>query len=45
VARTIADLEEREDVATRDVAEALQFRRCVEDTAEPLRLQAFGELA
>ena len=43
VARTIADLDEREEVRTQDIAEALHFRRCVGDTAEPLRLQPVGE--
>jgi magnesium chelatase family protein len=43
VARTIADLDEREEVRTQDIAEALHFRRCVGDTAEPLRLQPIGE--
>jgi magnesium chelatase family protein len=42
VARTIADLDEREEVRTQDVAEALHFRRCVGDTPEPLRLQPVG---
>jgi magnesium chelatase family protein len=32
VARTIADLEEHQSVAARDVAEALHFRRCGVDT-------------
>ena len=34
VARTIADLAGREAIATTDIAEALQYRRCVGDTAE-----------
>jgi magnesium chelatase family protein len=42
VARTIADLQDRDEVAVSDVAEALQFRRCVGDTPEPLRLQVVG---
>ncbi|MFN8092155.1 MAG: YifB family Mg chelatase-like AAA ATPase [Vicinamibacteria bacterium] len=43
VARTIADLSDREDLRPEDVAEALQFRRCMDDTATPLPLQAVGE--
>jgi magnesium chelatase family protein len=33
VSRTIADLSGREKIALADVAEALQFRRCISDTA------------
>jgi magnesium chelatase family protein len=44
VARTISDLAERERVLPSDLAEALQFRRCEPDTAEPGGLQGFGEL-
>ena len=33
VARTIADLDDSEEVSCQDLAEALQFRRCVGDTA------------
>jgi len=35
VARTIADLADSDEVRTQDLAEALGYRRCVGDTAEP----------
>ena len=44
VARTIADLDDSEQVRTQDLAEALGYRRCVADTAEPQGLQELGEL-
>jgi magnesium chelatase family protein len=43
VARTIADLAEREQVETQDIAEALHFRCCIGDTSEPPRFQPVGE--
>jgi magnesium chelatase family protein len=43
VARTIADLAGRTAVGEQDVAEALQFRACVSDTAGRYSLQGFGE--
>ena len=35
VARTIADLADSDEVRTQDLAEALGYRRCAGDTAEP----------
>jgi magnesium chelatase family protein len=43
VARTIADLGDREQLELQDVAEALQFRRCINDTLDDLPVQAVGE--
>jgi magnesium chelatase family protein len=43
VARTIADLDDSEEVRTQDLAEALGYRRCVADTAEAGPLQELGE--
>jgi magnesium chelatase family protein len=43
VARTIADLAEREELELQDIAEALQFRRCIDDTADTFPVQAVGE--
>jgi magnesium chelatase family protein len=42
VARTVADLSGREGVVTDDLAEALQFRRCIADTTEAFPLQSVG---
>jgi magnesium chelatase family protein len=44
VARTIADLNDSEDVNSRDLAEALSYRRCAGDTVGAESLQRFGEL-
>ena len=44
VARTIADLNDSEEVSCQDLAEALSFRRCVSDTLGAQPLQRFGEL-
>jgi magnesium chelatase family protein len=44
VARTIADLNDSEEVSSQDLAEALSFRRCVGDTVGVEPLQRFGEL-
>ena len=44
VARTIADLNDSEEVSCQDLAEALSFRRCVGDTVGVEPLQRFGEL-
>jgi len=44
VARTIADLNDSEEVSCQDLAEALSFRRCVGDTVGVESLQRFGEL-
>jgi len=44
VARTIADLNDSEQVAPRDLAEALSYRRCAGDTVGAESLQRFGEL-
>jgi magnesium chelatase family protein len=43
VARTIADLSDRDELQLQDVAEALQFRRCMDDTTERIVLQRVGE--
>jgi magnesium chelatase family protein len=42
VARTIADLNDSEEVRYQDLAEALSFRRCVGDTLNAQPLQHFG---
>jgi magnesium chelatase family protein len=42
VARTIADLDGSDEVRPQDLAEALGYRRCVADTAEPSPLQEVG---
>jgi magnesium chelatase family protein len=42
VARTLADLAGSGDVRARDVAEALAFRRCMDDTGEAGIVQRFG---
>jgi predicted ATPase with chaperone activity len=42
VARTIADLDDIEDVTSDHVAEALSFRRCMDDTETPGPLQRIG---
>ena len=44
VARTVADLNDSEEVTAQDLAEALSFRRCVGDTVDAHPLQLFGEL-
>jgi magnesium chelatase family protein len=44
VARTIADLGDSEGVRPRDVAEALNYRCCITDTAEAAGLREVGEL-
>jgi len=44
VARTIADLNDSEEVSQQDLAEALSFRRCAADTVGLEPLQLFGEL-
>jgi len=43
VARTIADLDDSEDVRRQDIAEALGYRRCVGDTVNGTGLQEVGE--
>ena len=43
VARTIADLNDSEEVSQQDLAEALSFRRCAGDTVGAEPLQPFGE--
>ena len=44
VARTIADLDDSEELSYQNLAEALSFRRCVGDTVGVEPLQRFGEL-
>jgi len=44
VARTIADLNDSEEISYQNLAEALSFRRCVGDTVGVEPLQRFGEL-
>jgi magnesium chelatase family protein len=43
VGRTIADLDDSEEVRKQDIAEALAYRRCVGDTANGAGLQEVGE--
>jgi magnesium chelatase family protein len=42
VARTVADLAGRDEIAAEDVAEALQFRHCPADTTESAHIQKVG---